>query len=342
MELLEEKAINRNLDRQLRRLKKEVAALTDERQALYYSNAELRQNQAEAIALLKKLGREGRRQSQVLTKTSVLLSSEREIRMHAEKQLGRCQNMLRKQDASTKSSKTDTEVDQVPCPSQIDLVEQVRKTLTGAVSSWVSRVQGGCCDGIEEAEVLSWLLHKVFFLCAELIEERRESIVSVFRGRRAGTCDEDDNLDPSTAAFMHRHLCRHYLTLFPLSGGELEKVHEKIAWSLTKSMMDSTEWSRMQHDSKAIVQELLQSGLREVVTEYLGIMVWCCLQQPPVTFTDDLGKLQRYDPDIHAEPVNGETSEGDWCIVIFPALVLAGEWGDHEPIDRRYVISKSR
>lgn len=71
---------------------------------------------------------------------------------------------------------------------------------------------------------------------------------------------------------------------------------------------------------------------------YLGIMVGCCLQHPPVTFTDDLGKVQRYNEDIHSEPIDGEAA-GDWCVVVFPALVTEHQWGVTEVLAPRFVLN---
>lgn len=341
MELLEERAINRNLDRQLRRTKKQVADLNSERKRLQRCNSSLRKDRTEARAIIKKLERDGRRQSRALTKTSVLLSSEREIRMHAERELECCQRLLKEHEVTRMGSSFGVDIEErvVYGPTHLDLVERVSNCMMGTVSSWVRKMQAECHGSVKEVEVLSWLLHKVFFLCADLIEERREELSAVFRGKRSdGVCDSDHAMDPSTAAFMQQHLCRHYLTLFPLCGEQLKNAHDKIASSVARSMTDSTGWSRGRRESKKVVRALLAHGLGEVVTDYLGIMVSCCLQQPPVTFTDDLGKMQPYTTDTQAHAVNAETQEGDICIVIFPAMVVAGEWGDHEALHERYVL----
>lgn len=340
IELLEERAINRNLDRQLRKTEKQLTELNNERQTLQRSNAILRKDRADLKVLHKRVEREARRQSQALTKTTVLLNSEREIRMHAEKELNRCQNLLRKYEASKRASILDPDIEQVTGPTQLELVASVRNTLTGTVSTWVRNMQAEHSPGIKEAEVLSWLLHKVFFLCAELIEERREELISVFRGKQTDGCD-DGKLDPPTAAFMHQHMCRHYLTLFPLTGEELQNAHDKIASSLARDIMDSTEWDWRQRDSGEVVEALLSGGFSTIVPDYLSIMVSCCLQDPPITFTDDIGKVQRYNSDIHAKPIDGRKPAGDRCIVVFPSLVVAGEWGNHQPFHPRYVLCKS-
>lgn len=69
-------------------------------------------------------------------------------------------------------------------------------------------------------------------------------------------------------------------------------------------------------------------------------MVNCCLQNPPITFTDDLGTIQRYDEDIHSEPIDG-SGLSEWCVVIFPALVVAAARGEPELLEQRFVLARS-
>lgn len=56
-------------------------------------------------------------------------------------------------------------------------------------------------------------------------------------------------------------------------------------------MIDSKEWDPNSKDPAAVHKVLAASGLEKIVEEYLYIMVGCCLQYPPVTFTDDLGQV---------------------------------------------------
>lgn len=91
-------------------------------------------------------------------------------------------------------------------------------------------------------------------------------------------------------------------------------------------MIDSEEWNPAARDPNAVHAALAASGLEKIVEEYLHIAVLCCLQHPVVTFTDDLGEIERYSPERHSEPVDGEPA-GEWCIIIFPAFVGAGGGG---------------
>lgn len=78
----------------------------------------------------------------------------------------------------------------------------------------------------------------------------------------------------------------------------------------------------------------------QVVKAYIKIMVNCCLQDPPVTFTDDLGTIQRYDEGVHSEPIDGDALS-EWCVVVFPALVVATARGEPELLEQRFILARS-
>lgn len=88
---------------------------------------------------------------------------------------------------------------------------------------------------------------------------------------------------------------------------------------------------------------LVESGLGKIVEEYLHIMVCCRLQQPAVAFTDDVGKVERYDSAVHSESIDGEPAK-KWCVVVFPALTAPthGEdpGGAAKVLGRRFVLAK--
>lgn len=107
-------------------------------------------------------------------------------------------------------------------------------------------------------------------------------------------------------------------------------------------MIDSEEWNPSAKDPIAVQSALAASGLEKIVQEYLTIAVLCCLQHPVVTFTDDLGVVDRYCPDRHSEPIDGETA-GEWCIVIFPAFVEAGGVpGEERVVGKRFVLNHQK
>ena len=56
-------------------------------------------------------------------------------------------------------------------------------------------------------------------------------------------------------------------------------------------MIDSEEWDPSAKDPDAVFKALVASELGPIVEDYIVIMVMCCLQQPAVTFSDDLGEV---------------------------------------------------
>lgn len=273
LELLELRGKNVNLERQLRRTKRYLTDLTNEHHTLRLSNAALLNERDEARATVKKLRLEVKRLSGALNKTTVLLESEREIRMHSEKQLERCQAVLREQEAVRRAK-----FGRQPCADGNDksagltleeLIHGVRATLMGTVGRWVKGMQAECCAGIRETEIIPWMLQKSFVFCAEVVQERREEVLAFFRGKRRDNKDarllEDETLDPATAEFMHQHMRRHHRTLFPLAGEERRTAVRQITMGLAQSMMASNEWDPSQRDPEVVVKALTASGLAKVM-----------------------------------------------------------------------------
>lgn len=251
LELLEARSTNRTLSLQLSQEKHEVEELKKELEQLHHSNETLTEELDKARESLEHLQYDELQRSEALTKHAVLLSSEREIRRHAEEELERCQAAIMQHkigrgpswlaEPDSSDSKHDSLDESIVGSSMThgpllpELVDDVRRSLTGTVSQWMHDMQAACSPSIREALVLPWLLQKLFFLCTELIDERREELVAIF----VGSAGEDGGLekgsaemDSGTAAFMRRHLRRHHLTLFPLSGGNLKVATNKIMMSL--------------------------------------------------------------------------------------------------------------
>lgn len=107
-------------------------------------------------------------------------------------------------------------------------------------------------------------------------------------------------------------------------------------------MIDSEEWNPSAKDPVAVQSALAASGLEKIVEEYLNIAVLCCLQQPAVAFTDDLGEVERYSPERHSGSIDGEAA-GPWCIVIFPAFVEdGGVPGGEKVLGKRFVMNHQK
>lgn len=270
LELLEARSMNRTLSLQLSQEQHEVEELRIELGQVRLSNETLTEELDKARESLEHLQYDELQRSEALTKHAVLLSSEREIRMHAEEELEHCQAAIMQHkiagrrglgrgpswlaetdDDDSGDTKYDSSCDEPIIggrrggrssspggPLLPELVDDVRRSLTGTVSQWMQDMQAACSPGIREALVLPWLLQKLFFLCTELIDERREELVTIFVGGQGGGGEDGGleqrrvEMDSGTAGFMRRHLRRHHLTLFPLSGGSLKIATNKIMMSL--------------------------------------------------------------------------------------------------------------
>lgn len=121
--------------------------------------------------------------------------------------------------------------------------------------------------------------------------------------------------------------------------------HAMPCHSSRNSMVESEAWNQSVKDLVAVQATLAASGLDKIVEEYLKITVVCCLQQRVVTFTDDLGEVERYSPERHSEPIDGEPA-AEWCIVVFPAFVVAGgdggTGGEEHVVGKRLILNHQR
>ena len=254
LELLEVRSTKRSLELQHRQARRDLANLRDERAELLRSNTSLEKDLSETRADLSRLRHEQRQLTEIYKKQAVLLSIERDIRRDVEEELERCREAIPAPKIARKVSWSDT-IDEIsnnsdssiePAPAEVngpqlhDLLEQVRSSLTGTVSSWVKGMLAACAREIKEALILPWLLHKLFFLCSELIQDRREDLINVFAGGKLepncgrAVVDSISQLDAATAEFMHRHLRRHHLTLFPLSRDTLPAAVDKVMMALAQ------------------------------------------------------------------------------------------------------------
>lgn len=265
LELLEVKALNRALSLQFRQGQYEIADMAHKGKELQRSNSALLTRIDESRALLDQFRREERRLSDALAKQAVLLMTEREARRNAEEEVERCRMALGAAPISSSSvppvecsSKSGTAISNVAAegskatdsparskssasdttdngPSLPELSAKVRLSLTGTVSTWIMDMQAACSSEIKEALVLPWLLQKLFYLCTELIEDRREDLVDLYLGGGDGA-EHDDRMSTKLSAeaseFLHRHLRRHHKTLFPLSGPGQRIAIDKIMMAL--------------------------------------------------------------------------------------------------------------
>ncbi|CAM9903226.1 unnamed protein product [Pylaiella littoralis] len=200
------------------------------------------------------------------------------------------------------------------------VLEEAKLSLTNTMSRWLKGMHSACSPEVRRALVLPWLLHKLFYLSTELIDAKRDEL----RSSCVTQVVEGASFDES--AFVD-HLRSNYLSAFPLGGDSQKTATHDVMMALACSMVDSEGWNKSVKDPIAVGATLAASGLEKIVKEYLRLAVLCCLQQPVVTFTDDLGEVERYHPERHSEPLDGEPP-GEWSIVVFPAFVVAVAGGD--------------
>lgn len=250
-EVFELRSRTSNLKLQHHQDQTEIDELSEERAELRCSNALLWTELKEARVAIDYYQYEKGRLSEALARQAELLASERKAGEKAEQELEGYYRTSNEQKAlMPKLSGTETTVEigsnssiatgrneLVPVcveetdPFLPDLVERVHESLLGTVSLWVKGMQVAFSTETKEALVLPWLLQKLFFLCAKLIDEKREELVTIFLGGIGeGVAEQGATkcMPADTSEFMYRHLRLHHRTLFPLSGASLRSATEKI------------------------------------------------------------------------------------------------------------------
>lgn len=227
---------------------------------------------------------------------------------------------------------------QAKFPTLPELGASIRRTMSSTVSSLADKLAGVALGSLlSNRSFLPEILVLIFKSCQRHIQARRGEIVSNFLGNVDGATEED--MDSATANFMRRYLCRHHLTLFPLQGDMLEHTVQATTQQIATELSRST-YLEVDSDASAIEEKLRGSGIRGVIMEYLKILVFSTLQHPVVHFTDDCGKVQEYQKDLHFPPIDGERVQPT-CTVVFPAL-LTGEaraGGSGQVLSKRFVLA---
>lgn len=219
----------------------------------------------------------------------------------------------------------------------LEIQANIRQTVTVGVSEWAEDTMAKLQP---HDHILPHLLAQIFMHCNALVERRLRDHVSFFSGGGnvdISTCD----MDQETADFMRDHLRRHYLTLFPLKGGDLQMACEQVFNGLGEWVADQvSNWTA----SFAKDHVLGNSGLNRVIEQYLVVLVNTSLQHPPVVFEGDCGTEQSFDPQIHADSIDGDALRaGDKCVVVFPALSAESETAPSEPkpVNKKFVLPAS-
>lgn len=214
-------------------------------------------------------------------------------------------------------------------PTLLELEADVRRTLTVSVSEWIEDAAPVLHPGIN----VQGLLTQLFRACQDVVERHHSRIEDFFAGgRRAGLAPEESDeadLNEATASFKLQHMRRHHRTLFPVTGVPFHRACRWVLLRLAGGM-----------EPEAGVRHLLAVGVGKLVEQYLLIMVGALLQHPAVEFGRDCGELGLFDPQIHAESIDGDdVGAGDDCVVVFPALVKEGEEGEEfQPVNKKYIL----
>lgn len=190
-----------------------------------------------------------------------------------------------------------------------EIKADIEQTLSRDVSDWAEEALP---KFLSQAAVLPRLLAEVFSLCHDLVEERLQKHAEFFLGG-LNVKDPMSEMDSETAGFMLQHMRRHYRSLFPIAGDDLETASSTVINSL------KTWVSGEMADAGETTPELV-TGLETVTEKYISFFVHAKLQHPPVVFGNDVGEEQRFDRNLHNPSIDGDFLEvGQKCVVVFPA-----------------------
>ena len=201
----------------------------------------------------------------------------------------------------------------------LEIQANIKQIVTVTVSEWIE-------DTLSVLEshghALPHLVAQIFIQCNEVIEHRHNEHLLFFLGG-VKVDSQACGLDQETSDFMLQHMRRHYLTLFPLEGDDLQAACENIFNRLGAWLSEQTAtWS----ESTAKEKMLENPGLHKVIKEYLFILVNTTLQHPPVEFAKDCGADEGFDLRLHEESIDGDALRaGEKCVVVFPALLAETE-----------------
>lgn len=217
-EVLEARALNKNLERQHRRDKRDLTRANREIEELRRSNISLWEELEDVLSMKRTLDLQQRddqlrmtkvvRERDELRRTNTTLLTELSTLRTAQKLLSKKKEeperstppagILRHKMPRTVSWHKD--VDEINYGSEaasclddddlstvgpkdpLEIVELVRSCLTGTVSRWVKGMQTACNPETVEGLVLPWLLQKLFDLTSQAVRKRRDELLHYFEG----------------------------------------------------------------------------------------------------------------------------------------------------------------
>lgn len=279
------------MDRSLAKLSRD---LNDEKQRHKKTNERLAQFQSD------------------LERTTVLLKKEQQEK----KEISEDRNRYRDQ-ANRRLLAQGTDI-QAAFPTASEIGARVERALTGAVIDWFE---------MEDTEMrqthgtvpIRQIVADLFLQCQALVNLRQNQHTEFFLGGASATrAGNVKAMGQDTADFMRQHLRRHYTTLFPLVGAEIDQACKTV---LVEMFQKWAVDNRAYYLTSRVVKSPPPS-MANVIKEYLHILVTATIQNPPVVFSDDCGKEQPFDPSTHSQPIDGDAiRKGESCIVVFPCMM---------------------
>lgn len=266
-----------------------------------------------------------RKVDEKLRMANVLRLSDRQERKELETDRNRYRNIVH--DLTSKRLLAGGTNIQAAFPTLLEVLADIRRTLTVSVSEWIEEVSPMLDPNI----ALHDLLAQLFRVCQDVVKSQHGRFKSFFVGGAGAACKgSEPGMDESTASFMLRHMRHHYCTLFPVTGTPFKKACRGVISRLADGVKD-----RIRHLQVA-------PGLEKVIQEYLLILVGGLLQHPPVEFANDCGMENDFDPKLHADSIDGDdVGAGEKCIVVFPALMKEIEGEGLQPLNKKYILPLS-
>lgn len=220
---------------------------------------------------------------------------------------------------------------QAAFPTLPEIEVSIRRALTVTVSEWIEEAPPAWSAAIW----FPYMVSRVFLECRELVD----GIMQKYTAFMQGGVQNDGGasaMDEFTVEGFRQHTRRHHRTLFPLTGEHLERACNEVAFNIGRWLQFFFPGSSVD----VIAQDLMNAKVNRVVAEYLPILVGTRLQHPTVVFSEECGKMQRFDATVHAESIDGDAvSIGQRCLVVFPPLLVLREEGQgFQPLNKPYIL----
>lgn len=293
-------------------------------------------SQAKKLESMKQQVTEAEGVSATLTrdksKLIVQLKGEKKNRKNAEGARDECEKQLRERMALGVLGRGVNV--QGKCPTLPEIMARIRRTLNTTVCEWIEKQEETLLPSLGGVRAILIALPSLFRRCRDVVEKRYEEINLMFLGGQEES--SEGGMDPATADFMRQHLCRHRLTLFPLSGRGLDGTVAKMIEDVAQHTAGQV--GLLGDEYEPFRERLVGSGVGGIIADYLDILSSSKLLCPTVKFSPDCGLIQAFCTDAHSPPIDGDRVK-KYCMVIFPALMEDKEGGSCKMATKRFVLA---